>query len=430
MIDFTLSHEQKLLQGKIRSFAADTVKPLVERVDKETDPQKRFLLYKPAYEKAADLGLTFGHVPKEYGGIGLGSVDAAIIIEELSAVDPAFPLYNDLAQIPIMMFGTEEQKEKWLKEPLERIAEGKKDYICGYAVSEPSGTASFDHPGSAPAGMALTAQYQAGEYVLNGRKIWPSAGGWDLKGADQNLFVVRTDTRKGGKEGLSAIIVPRGTKGIEYTPVDKYGLRGNQTVEVDCNEAHVPEENLLAKGMGDLVVTKTFTMTGPGIASGAVGCARGAFELTFDWAKKFTGASGNPILRNQVVGYMLFDIAAKIEASRYLAWKAANYIDQHGCEAGSVLIASMAKVFATETCYEAVYDCMRVMGINSVDARNPLNRFFRDSSIMPLYDGGNVGMQRRKAWGVMLDAGYDQLMLMDNRALKFKKEMEGWGTQF
>ena len=93
-------------------------------------------------------------------------------------------------------------------------------------------------------------------------------------------------------------------------------------------------------------------------------------------------------------------------------------------------MASIAKVFATETCYEAVYDCMKTMGINSVDTRNPLNKFFRDSSIMPLYDGGNMGMQRRKGWGVMLDPAYDHLMLMDNRTMKFKKEMEGWGTQF
>jgi alkylation response protein AidB-like acyl-CoA dehydrogenase len=430
MIDFSLTPEQKDLQAMVKTFVTRVVRPLVGLADRETDPLKRFLLYKPAYEKAAELGLTFAHVPKEYGGTGIGGVDAAIINEELSAVDPGFPMYNDLAQIPIMLFGTKEQKEKWLKEPLQRIAEGKKDYICGFAASEPGGTASFDHPGSTPAGMAFTAEYQSGDYVLNGRKAWIAAGGWDMQGADQNLFVVRTDSRKGGKEGLSAIIVPRGTKGIEYSPIDKYGLRGNQTVEITCKDAHVPEENLLAKGMGDVVITKTFTMTGPEIAATAVGCARGAFESTLEWARMFTGASASPILRNQVVGYMLFDIAAKIEASRYLTWKAADYIDKNGCEGGAVLMASIAKVFATETCYEAAFDCMRVMGTNSVDATNPLNKYFRDLSIMPLYDGGNVGMQRRKGWGVMLDPEYYGQMLMDNVSMKFKKEMEGWGTEF
>ena len=129
MIDFSLSSEQRILQAKVRLFAEETVRPLVEKVDKETDPQERFLLYKAAYEKAAELGLTFGHIPKEYGGMGLGAMDAAIVIEELSAVDPAFPLYNDLAQIPIILFGTKDQKAKWLKEPLERIAEGRITFV-------------------------------------------------------------------------------------------------------------------------------------------------------------------------------------------------------------------------------------------------------------------------------------------------------------
>jgi alkylation response protein AidB-like acyl-CoA dehydrogenase len=430
LIDFTLTEEQKSLQERTRKFALEFIKPIAAKIDREPDPHRAFLSYKDAYEKAAELGLNFGHIPREYGGPGLSSVDSLIITEEISAADPAFPMTNALAQIPILLFGNQDQKEKWLRAPIEAIEKGQRDYICAFVLSEQRGTANFDHPGPYPAGLGLFAEYRSGEYVLNGKKYWPEAGGWDLLGADQSIFIVRTKKQSGGKEGLSAFIVPRGTKGITYNVIDKYGLRAEQTVEIVCEEAHIPEDNLIAKDKGDLVVNQSFTASGPGIGAIAVGCARAAYDYVLKWARHFTGGSERPIIQNQVVGYLLFDVASKIEASRYLCWKAAHYMDTHGYGAGSVVLGSMAKVFATESCFQAVYDCMKVMGINSVDLKHPLGKILRDASILPLFDAGNLGMQRRKAWGVLTDPNYHPTLLMENGSIEYSKEMEGWGTVF
>jgi nitroalkane oxidase len=429
-LDFHLTPEQARLRETIRDFALSTIKPVAESAAKEPDSFKAFLSYKGVYEKVAEMGLTFAHVPKKYGGLGMSSIEGAIITEELSAVDPAFPMGNGFGQTPLLMFGTEEQKAKWLSAPIEAIARGKKDYMCGYLLSEPTGTASFDSSDKS-AGITLRAEYKAGEYILNGRKRWPAfVGGWDLKGADQNTFIVRTDPEKGGKEALSALLVPRGTSGIEYTLVEKYAMRTVPTYEVVCKDVRVPEENLIGRGMGDLIASKAWSVVGGGSAIKSVGCARAALEHTLGWARTYTGGSGKPIIQNQVVGYMLFDIAARIEACRYLAWKAAAYIEEHGPEAGSVLLGSMAKVYCSETCLQVIYDCMRVVGINSIDSTHPLNRLFLDASIHPLETGGNIGVHRRRGWGVMIDPGYDPSMLMENRDLPYKKDMEGWGTQF
>ncbi len=430
-MDFKLTPEQEAIQKSAREFARDFVAPIAGKAFREPDPHKAFLMYKPVYEKAAEQGFTFSHVPKEYGGLGLKAVDSVLITEEMSAVDQAFPLGNGFAQSPIMMYGTKAQKEKWLTEPLEAIEKGRKDYICGYLLSEPSGTASYDGPGQFPAGVNITAEYKAGEYILNGRKTWPAlVAGWDMKGADQNVFIVRTSRTKGGKEGLSALIVPRGTSGLKFSYIDKYALRTVPTYETVCEDVHVPEENLLGEGMGDFIASKSWGASGAGAGIKAVGSARTALEYAMDWARTYTGGSGKPLIQNQVVGYMLFDIATRIEACRSLCWRTAAYIEEHGAEAGAILMGSMTKVYCSEVCLQAIYDCMRVVGINSVDSKHPLNKIFLDVSINPLEMGGNVGIHRRKGWGVMTDPGYNPLMLMENRDLPYKKEMEGWGTVF
>jgi len=434
MIDFEPTDLQQQLRKGAREFAQNTLKPLAEEADRKSDPQEAFETIKPAYEKATERGLTFGHIPQEYGGMGVNHTTLMLVAEEIAAVDPGFAStlgVNALAQMPIKMFGDEDQKERWLKEPLEAISDGQYDYIAGYVVSEGpeqeyGGTANFDHPDEHPAGIGLTAEYDDGDYVLNGRKYWPAnAGGWDLEGADQNLFVVRTDKQKGGKKGLSALIVPNDVDGIEYNAIDKMGMKSNQNVEIACENARVPEENLLAEGEGDIIINQVFSWSGPLVGISAVGCARSAYEYVLDWSKSYTAGGTQPIFNHQAVGYELFDVATKIEASRYLCWKAGHYIDENGINAGAALMGPMAKVYASETCFEAVYDCMRVMGVNSVDTQHPLGKIFRDTAITPLYDGGNIGMQRRKAWGVMSDSEYDPHMLVENRDLEFTEDMEG-----
>ena len=212
-IDFTLTAEQRALQKTAREFAQEVLKPVVAEADALTDTQQAFVMMKDAYKEAYRLGFAMGFLPKEYGGGDVSNLDLQIAAEEICAVDPGFAtilLVNGLGLMPLAWFGSEEQKRKWIGEA---TSDPTMEYLAGWVVSEaagtPGGTANFDHPGAHPVGI-VTAEHDKGrgEYVLNGKKYWPcNAGGWDLKGADVNVVIVRTDPTKGGKEGLSAILV-------------------------------------------------------------------------------------------------------------------------------------------------------------------------------------------------------------------------------
>jgi alkylation response protein AidB-like acyl-CoA dehydrogenase len=434
-IDFTLTAEQKTLQATAREFAQDALKPLVARADAEPDPQKAFQIVKPAYVKAYRLGFAMGPIPREYGGGGVSNVDLQIVAEEICAVDPGFAcilLVNGLALMPIAWFGSEKQKKKWLREA---TSDPTAEYIAGWAVSEPAGipggTACFDHPDSHPVGHGTTARHDKanGEYIINGRKYWPSSSaGWDFKGANVSTVTVRTETARGGRQGLSCIMVPRGTPGMRFEPnINKLGHRLNQNVHMVFEDCRVPEENAFAIGDGDLVISKAFTWSGPvaGIAATALG--RTAYEYVLNWAKTYTAGGDKPIINHQIVGYMLADAAMRIEACRYLSWKAAHYLDLYDAEGHA--FGAMAKVFCSETMFETVYKCMQVMGINSLDKAHPMEKLLREAAVLPIYDAGNIGMQRRKIWGVMAHADFDPRAFTDSRPVIFSKEMEGMGVK-
>jgi len=431
-IDFSLTPQQKELQRVAREFSLEVLKPLIRAADAEPDPQKGFQMVKPAYEKAYELGFATGFLPEEYGGGGLTNVDVQIAAEEISAVDPGFAcilLVNGLALMPVVWYASEEQKEKWLTEACN---DPTHSYLAGWVVSEPAGspggTANFDHP-DPKAGIQLIAERDGDEYVLNGRKYWPSsAGGWDLQGANANTVIVRTDRNAGGKTALSAIMVPRGTPGVRYeTPVDKMGQRLNQNNDIVFENARVPAENLFAEGNGDLIISKDFTWSGPVAGIAAVATARTAYEYTLEWAKTYTAGGKDPIIYHQAVGYQLTDIAMRIEACRAFCWKAAYYADLYDCE--NHALGAMSKVYPGEVCTQVVYDCMRVMGVNSYDRRShPLDKLMRDVICFPIYDAGNMGMQRRKIWGVMAHPDFNPRAFMDNEPIEFTKDMEGIGS--
>ncbi len=433
-IDFTLTSAQRKLQRNAREFAVEVLQPLVKIADEEPDTQKAFQLVKGAYVECYKLGFAMGFLPRRYGGGSVSNVDLQIVAEEITAVDPGFAtvlLVNGLALMPIAWFANEEQKRKWLGEA---TSDPRGEYLAGWTVSEaagaPGGTANFDHPGPQPAGIGLTARHDRGrgEYVISGKKYWPcNAGGWDLKGANVNICIVRTDVGKGGKTGLSAVIVPRGTPGVSYgQPISKIGHRLCQNNSIVFDECRIPDENAFAVGDGDLVISKAFTWSGPVAAIAAVGVARSAYEYVLKWAKTYTGGGSVPIIHHQAVGYLLADVAMKIEACRAFSWKAAHYLDMYDSEGHAV--GAMAKVFCGETLFTSVFRAMQAMGVNALDKVHPVEKFLREAAVFPLYDAGNIGMQMRKIWGVMLDEDFDPRAIADSRPIEFKKSMEGVGT--
>lgn len=433
-IDFTLTESQKKLQRNAREFATEILQPLVRQADEQQDPQVAFQMMKGAYIECYKLGFAMGFLPRKYGGGGVSNVDLQVVAEEITAVDPGFAtilLVNGLALMPLAWFGSEEQKRKWIGEA---TSDPRGEYLAGWAVSEaagtPGGTANFDHPNGFPAGIGLIAKHDKGrgEYVLNGTKYWPcNCGGWDLHGANVNVCVVRTDPRKGGKGGLSAVLVPRETTGVTYrAPISKIGHRLCQNNVIQFENCRVPEENVFAVGDGDLVVSKAFTWSGPVAAIAAVGVARAAYEYILQWAKTYTGGGDKPIMHHQAVGYLLAEVAMKIEACRAFSWKAAHYLDLHDAEGHAV--AAMAKIFCGETMFGAVFRAMQTMGVNALDRAHPVEKLLREAAVFPLYDAGNIGMQMRKVWGVMLDPDFDPRAIAACAPIQFKKSMEGFGT--
>lgn len=427
-VDFELTSAQKKLKYDAREFAREVLRPAAERADAHPDPREAFRLMKPVYEQAAAAGYTTMFLPKEYGGGGASNVDFLIAVEELCAVDPGFPttlLVNGLALMPLLWFGTEQQRDTWLRRA---TADHGADFLAGWAVSERGGTANFDHP-DPRAGIQVVADHDraSGEYVLNGEKHWPSnSGGWDMQGADVSLCVVRTDRTRGGKEGLSAILVERGTPGVEYEVIDKMAQRTCQNVTMTFQGARVPEENLLAEGDGDLLINRNFTWSAPIASIAAVGLARGAYEFTLKWSKSFTGGGSSPIINHQAVGNLLAEIGAKIEAGRYLCWKSAHYMDRFDAEGHG--LAGMNKTFCGDLMQNVVFDCMRVVGVNALDRKFPLAKFYREAAVFALYDAGNLGMQRRRTWGVMADRAFTPDTFVDGDPITFTKSMEGYGS--
>lgn len=427
-IDFELTSDQRTLKYEVREFAREVLRPAAERADALNDPQAAFAAMKPAYEQTHAMGLATSFLPREYGGGGASNVDFLIAVEELCAVDPGFAtilLVNGLALMPLQWFGSEQQREKWIGRA---TAPAGSNYLAGWVVSERGGTANFDHP-SSNAGIQVVADHDkaAGEYVLNGEKHWPcNAGGWDLRGADVNLCVVRTDRHAGGKEGLSGVLVERGTPGIEYEVIDKAAHRTCQNVTMTFRNARVPEENLVAKGDGDLLINRAFTWSGPIAAIAAVGVARAAYEFALKWARTYTGGGSTPIIDHQAVGNLLVDVAARIEAGRYLSWKAAHYLDRHDSEGQA--LGAMNKTFCGDVMQSVVFDCMRIVGVNSIDKKFGMEKLYRESLVFPLYDAGNLAMQRRRAWGVMADPEFSPDVFVDSKPFGFKKSMEGYGA--
>ena len=432
-IDFTLSDSQRELQANARDFAENTLGPIVRAADEEPDPLKAFQMTKDAYVAAYKAGIAFCMLPEEYGGGGLSNVDLIIAAEEVCAVDPGFActvLVNGLGLLPVWYYGTEEQKDRFLRTA---TTDPTGEYLVGYAASEPAGspggTANFDAPLPAPVGIGVTATLDGDEYVLNGRKYWPcNVGGWDGKGANVSIVVVRTDSTKGGTEGLSAIMIERGMEGITYNLISKIGHRLTPNAEIVFDNARVPAENLIegTRGNGDLLINRNFAWSGPVAGIAAVGVARTAYEAALDWSKTYTAGGPKPIIHYQYPGYVLGDVAARIEMCRYFCWKTAHYLDQHDYH--GELIGAMCKIQCTELLFDAVYKCMQVVGVNSADKQHMFEKYLREAAIFPIYDAGNFGMQRRRVHGVLASPDFDPRALMDDEYIEFTKAMESIDT--
>jgi nitroalkane oxidase len=424
-IGFTPTAEQVQLRDMARLFAETVLRPLAKELDNIADPWECFVRTKPAFTQMAKAGFTAGFIPKEHGGGGLGCIEFALAAEELTRVEVGVPttlLANGLALQPVIQFGTPEQKERFLR-PFADDVGG--DLLACFAFTEASGGANFDSD-DPEAGIGTYARRDGDYYVINGIKHFATNGsGWDRKGAHLYTVTARTDRSLGAKQGLSVIAVPGDTPGIRVGTIeDKIGHRLTVQPEVIFENVRVPLANLLgSEGDGIPIIVASFNWTAAIIGAACVGTARAAFDYALEFARSGKRLGSVPIIYHQAVGYTLADIKMRIEACRYLTWRACAYLDSHAD--GGTEIAVMTKVYCSEQAVQCVYDAMRVVGIESYTKDNPLERLLRDALVFPLYDGGNMGVRRRQLHGILCAPGYDSGLITEDRELPLSKNMSG-----
>jgi butyryl-CoA dehydrogenase len=364
-VNLDLTEDQQLLQRSVREFAEAEVKPHA----KEIDESGRFPL--DNFKKAAELGLTGVAVPENDGGAGMDHVSYSIVIEEISRVCAStgviLSVQNSLYCDPILRFGTEEQKQKFLVP----YARGEK--IGCYALTEPQA-------GSNAAALATKAVRKGDAYVINGTKAWITNGG----AADAAIVYVNTQPEKGEK-GITALVVEKGTPGFAVGKEEKkLGINATACTELSFSDCEVPLGNRIGnEGEGYKVALSTLDGGRIGIAAQATGIAQGAFEAALSYAQQ-RQAFGHPISDFQAIQFMLADMATELDAARLLARRAAWKQDSG---ARFTMEASIAKLFASEMSTRVTHKAIQIHGGYGYSREYPVERNYRDARITEIYEG-------------------------------------------
>jgi len=351
----------------VRSFAEREVKPRAEAID-HSDEFPRDLV-----AKAAALGLLGILVPEAYGGAGLDHLAFAIFVEEVARYSAStagiLDVHGSVGSEPVLLFGTEEQKRRWLPD----LAQGRK--LAAFALTEPDA-------GSDAAHLKTTATRSNGGYVLNGSKIFITNAG------EAQLYVVMASTTPGsGAEGISAFLVGGDNPGLEVGPkFKKMGLNGSTIAEVYLENCAVDEADRLGdEGQGFRIAMRALDSGRIGISAQAVGLAQGALDDAVAYAKE-RKQFDKPIAELQTIQNKIADMAVKVRAARWMTWNAAAL-----CDAGQPFTkeASMAKLFSTDAAMEITLDALQVLGGYGYLEEYPMARRVRDAKACQIYEGTN-----------------------------------------
>jgi alkylation response protein AidB-like acyl-CoA dehydrogenase len=364
-MDFRPTDEQQLLRRSVREFAETEIRPHV----REWDEQQHFP--RELVPKMAALGLLGIQFPEQYGGAGMSGLEYCICIEEIARVDPAVALslaaHNGLCSSHISLFGTDEQKQRFLAP----LARGEK--VGAWGLTESTS-------GSDAAGMRTTATRAGQCWVLNGSKTFTTHG----RVGDIMVVMAVTD-RAAGSKGISAFIVERDTPG--RTPgkkEDKLGMRASDTSEVIFEDCRVPADQMLgAEGQGFVNTMQVLDAGRIGIAALSVGLAQGAYEAALAYARE-RKAFGKTISTFQAIQFKLADAATRIEAARLLTYRAA-YLKEQGQR--TTLESSMAKLYASEIAVRVAEECVQIHGGYGFVKDYPAEKYFRDVKLMTIGEG-------------------------------------------
>jgi len=366
-MDYLLTEEQIMIRDLARQIAEEKIVP----VRAELDEQNKFPWDIMKALAQSDLFGLF--IPEEYGGLGKNTLELCIAVEELSkacvGVATSYAA-NALGTYPILLFGTDAQKKKYLPD----IAAGKR--LVGFGLTEANA-------GSDAGGIQTTAKLDGNEYVLNGTKQWITNGGE----AEIYSVIAITDRSKGHR-GAAAFIVEKGTPGFSFGKKEnKMGIRASSTTELIFNNCRIPKENLIAKeGMGFIVTMKTLDSSRTGVGAQGVGVAQGAINEALKFAKQRV-QFGQPVASFQAVQHMLADMQTQTEAARALIYSVARFIDSGAKDISRA--SAMAKLFATDTAMRVTTDAVQVMGGSGYMKEYPVEKMMRDAKILQIYEGTN-----------------------------------------
>ncbi len=364
MLDFGLSEEQRQFKDLAHEFAAREIVPKARHHDETGEYPMEIC------RKAWELGLMNTHIPADYGGAGLGVLEGCLIAEEVAwgctGIGTAMEA-NTLAECPVIVAGSEEQKKKWLAPMAETFQ------LTAYCVTEPGA-------GSDVQSIQTTAKRHGNDYVLNGSKMWITNGGV----ADWYFVLAYTDPEKKYR-GMSAFIVPRETVGVSVGKKENnMGQRASDTRAVTFTDVKVPAANRLGEeGDGWRAAMAAFDHSRPVVASAAVGLARSAYEHAVAYARE-RKTFGVPIYKHQSIGFMVADMACAIEAARLLVRQSAWVIDQGKRNTRE---AAFAKLFAADTAVRVATDAVQVFGGNGFNKEYPVEKLYRDAKIYQIYEG-------------------------------------------
>jgi butyryl-CoA dehydrogenase len=382
-MEYFLSEEQKMICELARRIAEEKIKPVREHYD-ETEEFPW-----PIVEELAKVDLCGVYIPEEYGGTGGGVFELCLAVEELCKIDGGIALVlaaTALAAFPIMLFGNDEQKKKYLPD----IAAGKK--LAAFALTEPGA-------GSDASAIQTTAKKEGDSYILNGTKCFITNGG------EAQIYIVITMTDKTkGSRGASAFIVEKDTRGFSFGKKEKkMGIRGSATRELIFNECKIPKENLLGReGQGFIIALKTFDVSRPGVAAQALGIAAGALEDAINYSRERV-QFGQSISSFQAIQHLLADMATEVEASRALIYATARMIDKDP-KTRATKEAAMCKLLASDVAMKVTTDAVQVYGGYGYMREYPMEKRMRDAKITQIYEGTNQVMRNEIALALIKEA--------------------------
>ncbi|MEM7115561.1 MAG: acyl-CoA dehydrogenase family protein [Chloroflexota bacterium] len=365
-MNFDLTEEQREFRYIVHQFMENEVRPMARHTDETSE------FNWAATRKMADLGLKGLQVPEKYGGADMDSISATIATEELAwacgSTSLAISAHNCLGMGPIVDYGTDAQKEKWL--PLLTSKNGRLGCLT---LTEPGA-------GSDLRNITTKAVKQGNEWVINGAKMWATNAGI----AETMVVLCRTDENHNSRS-LSHIIIPTDTEGVVIGPPEKkMGLNGSPTHAVTFDNARVPAENLLGEqGRGLTQTLATLTKGRVSIGSLALGLAQAAYDASLNYAKE-RETMGKPIGQHQAVAFMLADMATEIQASRHMLYWAAWLKDQGRPYAKE---ASMAKLYATDMSEKTCRNAVQIHGGFGYSREFEVERMYRDTRLMSIGEG-------------------------------------------